>query len=311
MRKFYPVVAVFWLVCLFIGTIACHQEPAIPSSAIPVTCQVYSIVNVNEAVHDTTYYQYNTFGSVEEIVYRQWVNDRLTNSTKQKFVYSADHYLTTLSEQRISYTSTGIQTQESKTYTYTYQEGQVQQVTITNAQSGQAVGFWLYTYEMGKVKTYVETDAQKSAIRTFTFNAAGILSLATELNADIQLTNGKVTKKALKDGTVTIFQYDNQGQLQSEKLTTATTQTERNFTYDNRPHWNKTQLLFRGIPLLDLGGHTSVHNVITSNLRQSENGRIIRDQSFNYQYQYNKANYSTGYSRSDGIRQRIFYANCQ
>jgi YD repeat-containing protein len=310
MREIYSARYIFWLIVLLSGAIGCHQEPPIPASGIPKTCQVYSIANVNEGVHDTTYYRYNTFGYVDESTYRQWTNGRLTASLKQSFAYSADHFLTTQMEQSITYPISGNQTQESKNYTYTYQDGLVQQVAITNAQSGQALGFKLYTYENGNLKTYSETNAQKTPVRSYTFDGSGKLTQFTESGSDVTLTNGKITKRTLSDGKIINYQFDSQGQLTSEKTTSPTSQIERTYTYDNRPYWNKTQLLLRGIPSPDLGGHTNLHNIATSKLNEIQNGRTIRDQPFTYQYDFNKANYSIGYSRSDGFRQRIVYANC-
>ncbi|GAB3991925.1 hypothetical protein GCM10028807_23530 [Spirosoma daeguense] len=310
MRKAYSSITVIGFTFLLSGAIGCHQEPDIPASIIPTTCQINSIANVNEAVHDTTYYKYNAFGSIEEITYRQWVSGRLAVSNRQTFFYNSDHYLNTSYELYITYSSSGNWVQQNRTHTYTYQEGQVDQVTTSNAQSGQIIGFKIYTYDQGKVKTYTETDGQKSIIRSYSFDGLGKLSQAKEAGSEIELTNGKITKRTLQDSTIIDSQFDSRGQLVSEITVAANGQTERTFTYDNRPHWNKTLLLFRGIPVLDLGGHTDVHNIATSNLRQTTNGRTMRDQSFAYQYQFNKANYSTGYSRSDGFRQRINYSNC-
>ena len=310
MRKIHPLRSLIGLALLLGGAIGCHQEPVIPVSGIPVTCQIYSIANVNEGVHDTTSYHYNSFGSIDERSFRQSINGQLTNSSRQKFVYSADHFLTTLTEQNLSYSSGNSQPQTNKLYTYLYQNGQVQQVEIVDSRSGQPLGFKLYTYENEKLKTYVETNAQKIVIRSYLFDGSGKLTQLTEPGSTLIVTNGKVTKRTLQDGTVIGYQFDNQGQLLSEITTTLTGQTERSYTYDNRPYWNKTQLLMRGIPVPDLGGHTFLHNISTSRLKQTQGGRTIQDQEVTYQYNYNKANYSLGYSRSDGVRQRISYTNC-
>ncbi|MCK8495799.1 hypothetical protein M0L20_28290 [Spirosoma sp. RP8] len=312
MRKNHFVKHLLWSIVLLSGTIGCHQEPAIPASGIPQTCQVYSIANVNESVHDTTFYQYNTFGHVAESIYKQVTSGRLTASIKQSFTYSADYFLTTQTEQSIVYSASGSPTQEIKSYTYAYQDGLLQQVAITNTQSGQSLGFRLYTYEGGKLKTYAETNAQRTPLRSYTYDGSGKLIQFTDSGIAATITNGKITKRTLSDGQIIEYQFDSQGQLISEKTTLPASKTERTYTYtyDNRPYWNKTQLLLRGIPSPDIGGHTFLHNIANSRLVEIQNNRTVRDQSFTYQYNFNKANYSTGYSRSDGFRQRIVYANC-
>ena len=132
----------------------------------------------------------------------------------------------------------------------------------------------------------------------------------TLTHEEITLTNGKIIKKALQDGSIITYQFDNQGQLITETTVDSLSQTEVTYTYDSAPHWNKTQLLLRGVPSLDLGGHTSIHNIMKSTFRQTQNGRVVKDQAFNYQRTYNKAGYLLGYARSDGARQNIVYANC-
>lgn len=306
MRKLYLILI------LLGGIVGCHQEPAIPASGIPTTCQVFSVANVNEATHDTTYYQYTPFGHVSESLYRQWINNQLTVSTRQQFTYSADHYLMTQAEQMVTNSANGNQTQLTKMYTYAYGDGQLQQVTILDAQSRAPLGYKLYTYEDGTLKTYVETNAQKVPIRSYSFDGSGKLLTLTEPGSTIQVdkSTGKIIQRVGADGTNVTYQFDGQGQLVNERTVFATSQSERTYTYDKNPYWNKTQLLFRGIPTPDLGGVTLAHNIATSGFRLTQNGRVVQDLTFTYQYQFNKANYSLGYSRSDGFRQRISYANC-
>lgn len=311
MRKLYLLRSFIWQFTLLGGIISCHQEPVIPASGIPVTCQVYSIANVNEAVHDTTYYQYTPFGYVSESIYRQWIKNRLAVSTRQQFSYSADHYLMTQTEQTVNDPANGGQSQVTKLYTYTYQDGQLQQVTITDAQSNTTIGYKTYTYENGAIKTYIESNAQKVPTRSYLFNKSGILTGLTESGSTVQIDNkGKIIQKVGANGTSVSYEFDGQGQLLKETTVSAISQSEQSYTYDSNPNWNKTQLLLRGIPTLNLGGSSGVHNITTSGFRLTQNGRVVQDQTLTYQYQYNKANYSLGYSRSDGFRQRIAYANC-
>ena len=312
MREFYAKSFFSWLLILVVGAVGCHQEPVVPTSAIPLTCQIYRVATINEGVRDTTTFQYNYFGNLTEMNYRQWVNGALATSSVQKFAYTNDYFLTIQTDQTTIYPTGGnIPNQTSKTYNYIYQDGQVQQVAINNTQSGQPVGFWQYTYENGSVKTYIETDAQKKPVRTYTFNGAGRLTQFAEQGTGADTpANGKITGKTLADGTKINFVFDSQGQLLSETSTTTTGQTVRTYSYDQKPYWNKTQLLQRGIPPLDLGGHTPIHNVISSSVKQTLNGRIVQDQRFTYQLKYNDAGYVLGYARSDGAQQKIVYANC-
>ncbi|GAB3884882.1 hypothetical protein [Spirosoma agri] len=311
MRKIY-VAYLFWPIVLLSSVIGCHQEPAVPATGIPETCQVYRIANVDERVQDTTFYRYDTFGHLSESTYKQLTSGQLTATGKQSFTYSADHFLTSQTEQSTTYSANGSQTLDSKSYSYTYQDGLLQQIAITNLQSGQPLGFRLYTYESGKLKTYVETNPQRTPVRSYTYDGSGKLIQFTDSGSAATLTNGKITKRTLSNGQVITYEFDGQGQLTSEKTTDPTSQTERTYTYtyDSRPYWNKTQLLLRGIPSPDLGGHTFLHNVATSGVKETQNTRTVREQSFTYKYDFNKANYSTGYSRNDGFRQRIIYANC-
>ncbi|GAB3553531.1 hypothetical protein [Spirosoma fluminis] len=309
MRKRYSI---RFLTCfiLLVGVIGCHQEPVIPKSAIPGTCQIYRIATINEGIRDTTIYTYNAFGQVEEIAYRQWTNGILTTNGRQNFTYSADHFLFSQVDQTTVYT-TGSQTRNNKGYVYTYQDGLIQQVAIQNALSGQMLGYNRYVYESGKIKTYVEANAQQQPIRSYTFDDTGKLNQVTEVGTTIAMvTNGKITKRVLNNGTTIDYGFDNQGQLISESAVSANGQTKHTYTYDNYPYWNKTQLLFRGIPSPDLGGHTFVHNLIGNTIEQTQNGRSVQNQKFEYRRTYTKAGYTLGYARSDGARQNIVYANC-
>ncbi len=311
MRKLYLPEYLSWFVFLLSGIAGCHQEPLIPASAIPQTCQIYRVENIDEGVRDTTTYSYTSFGHLEKTTYRQWVNNFLTVNTTQKFTYDENHFLTAQVDQATTYTSGGNRMQRNKAYTYTYQENQIRQITINDILSGQTLGYRKYSYENGKLKTYTETNAQNEAILTYTFDGTGRLTQFTGSGiTSAVVTNGKIAKKTLQDGTTIIYEFDSQGQLIKETTTSDTAQTERTYTYDKAPYWDKTQLLLRGIPLLDLGGHTFIHNVTANKIRQTLNGRIIQEQEFNYQRTYTKAGYSLGYGRSDGARQNIVYANC-
>jgi YD repeat-containing protein len=310
MRTFYSLTSSSWFV-LLVAVVGCHQDPTIPASGIPGTCQIYRIANINEGVSDTTTYAYNSFGHVEEVTFRQWTNGALTNNTRQNFTYSADHFLVSRSDQTTLYGVNGSQTRDNKGYLYSYQDGLIQQVVINNALSGQTLGYNKYTYESGKVKTYIEANAQQQPVRSYTFDSSGKLTQVTEVGATTTVgTNGKVATRTLTNGTKVSYQFDGQGQLiSSDSTTSANSQTKRTYSYDSYPYWNKTQLLFRGIPSLDLGGHSHVHNLIETTVTQTLNGRTTPEK-LTYQRTYTKAGYTLGYSRGDGAKQRIVYTNC-
>ncbi|QJW90787.1 hypothetical protein HNV11_16075 [Spirosoma taeanense] len=310
MKKHYST-RLFLSFILLAGAIGCHQEPIIPKSAIPGTCQIYRIAVVNEGIRDTTTYIYNGFGHVEEVTYRQWTNGIMTTNSRQNFTYSADHYLVSQVDQTTAYTAGGSSTRDSKGYIYTYQDGLIQQVAIGNALSGQTLGYTKYTYENGKLKTYVETNAQQQPVRSYTFDGTGKLVQVNEAGTTTAVvTNGKITKRILNNGTTIAYQFDNKGQLVSDSTALAGSQIMRTYSYDNYPYWNKTQLQFRGIPSPDLGGHTFVHNLIANTIVQTQNGRFVQNQKFEYRRTYTKTGYTLGYARSDGARQNIVYTNC-
>ncbi|GAB3644289.1 hypothetical protein [Spirosoma arcticum] len=311
MRKLYLPKYLSWLVFSLSVTIGCHQEPILSASAIPLTCQIYGVENVDEGIRDTTTYSYTAFGHLRESAYRQWVNNFLTISTKQDFTYDDNHFLITQVDQTTTYTSGGGRTQNNKAYSYTYNNGQIQQIKTTDALSGQVIDTKEYIYFDGKLKTYTETEEQKKATWVYTFDQTGELTQLIGPGAmSAVVTNGKITKKTLQGGTIITYEFDSQGQLMKETTTSNTTQTERTYAYDEAPYWNKTQLLLRGIPAPDLGGHTFVHNVERATITSTQNGRVVQNKKFNYQRTYNKAGYPLGYGRDDGARQNIIYANC-
>ena len=107
MREFYAKKYVLWLLLLATGAVGCHQEPVVPVSGIPPTCQIYRIANVNEGVRDTTTFQYNSFGNLTETNYRQWVNGSLLTTSVQKFTYNSDYFLTAQTDQTTNYIKGG------------------------------------------------------------------------------------------------------------------------------------------------------------------------------------------------------------
>lgn len=308
MRKIYTTNVLVWFVAWACVSVGCHQDPAIPKSAIPLTCQVYQIAAIEEDVRDTTTFAYDAFGSLTESYFRRWYRDTLTIRLRQSYSYNADHYLLVRVDQQDRLGSPS----EKRSYEYSYQDGLVRQVLIKSYLSpSQTLGSLDYAYENGKLKTYTERNAQQTILRQYTFDASGKLTAYQEPDqlTNAQVVNGKIVSKTFKNGTSVTSTFDSQGQLSSETTTLGTAETTTTYTYDNEPYWDKTQLRLRGVPVVDMGAHTNVHNLMSVQVKQTLNGRA-RSQTLTYRNAYNQARYLLGYARSDGAQQRTIYANC-
>lgn len=308
MKKIYEVKLLVLFVTGVCVSVGCHQEPAIPKSAIPLTCQIYQVASVEEGVHDTTTYAYDAFGSLTESRFRRWLNDTLNTRLQQTYSYNADHYLLV----RVDQQERLARSIERRGYNYSYQDGLVRQVVINNYGLSQIIGYLDYEYDNGKLKTYKESNGQKTLLRQYTFDAAGKLIdyQDPELLNSAQVTNGKIVSKLFKNGASVASAFDSQGQLISETTLAGTAETKVTYTYDNEPYWDKTQLRLRGIPVVDMGGHTNAHNLTSVAVQQTVNGRTIQSRTLTYRNVYNQARYLIGYARNDGAQQQTIYANC-
>ncbi|QJD78880.1 hypothetical protein [Spirosoma rhododendri] len=308
MRKRYAIRALGLLIALTGVNIGCHQEPAVPKSAIPLTCQIYQIAAVEENVHDTTTFTYDAFGSLTESHFRRWWLDTLNTRLRQTYSYNADHYLTIRVDQQ---DRLGRST-ERRSYDYSYQDGLIRQVVVKDYQSGQITGYLDYEYDNGKLKTYKESNSQKTVLRQYTFDTSGKLTDYQDPDqlTSAQVTNGKIVSKLFKNGARVASTFDSQGQLISETTLAGTAETKTTYTYDNEPYWDKTQLRLRGIPIVDMGGHMNVHNLTSVAVQQTVGGRVTQARTLTYRNAYNQARYLFGYARSDGAQQRTIYANC-
>ncbi|RAI73221.1 hypothetical protein HMF3257_00160 [Spirosoma telluris] len=298
---------------LFNGTISCHQDPLVPPSAIPTTCRIYQLININEGIRDTTTYYYNTFGLIEKSTYRKWENSQLSVNTEQSFVYTADYYLFSQVDRTTTRNASGNLTLQNKGYTYTYQDGRIQQVAIIDNSSNAKLGFREYTYEGDKLKAYTESNGNKGLIRRYTFDGAGKLTGYEEPGSGVIntiLTNGKIVQRTYSDSSSVQYQYDAEGQLLKQILTSPTGRSQYSYSYDNKPYWNKTQLRLRGIPYPDIGEHIQLHNLVASTYSRYQNNILTGEQKLIYAHTYNKDGYSQGYGRNDGVRQINYYSNC-
>lgn len=307
MRTDYFTYYMSWLILLGSTLVGCHQEPAIPRSGIPPTCQIYQIATINESNRDTTTYAYDTFGALTESYYRQWNGSKLTTALRQTYAYDANHYLNLRVDQQTVPGSLPI----IKSYTYNYADDKLRQIVVKNYQSSQIAGTYDFSYEGNSLKTFSETDGQQT-LRKYTFNASGKLTDYQDVSVSTaQIANGKVVSKRMNPGSILVTStFDSQGQLLNETTVNNGVQTVRTYTYDQAPIWTKTQLRFRGIPDIDFGGHSAIHNVATTTVEQTQNGRITQQQTYTYRNVYNASGYLLGYARSDGARQVLIYANC-
>lgn len=312
MKQQYRITSLFrWILPLLICT-GCHQEPVIPESAIPATCRINELITINEGARDTTTFLYTPFGLVEKSSYRQWINGQLVLSTDLLFSYSSDYYLVSQAEYTSTRTSDGNLTQVNKGYLYAYQNGLVQEVIILDNTSNAKLGFREYTYEGDNLKTYTELNGAKALLKRYTFDGTGKLTNYEEPNSGVtySIANGKIRQRNFPDGSIATYDFDAEGQLTKQIVTAGTSQIQFAYTYDRNPYWTKTQLRFRGIPTPDLGDHLAVHNTLTYSQQQYQANKLISNLNFTYNHAYNKAGYSQGYGRSDGMRQINYYTNC-
>lgn len=312
MKKTYTIKCLCWLLFGFYGIIGCHQEPIIPQSAIPPSCRLYQLVNINEGVRDTTVYVYNDFGLIAKITHRKWANGQSDTKIDQDFTYTADHYLLSQVNRTSSRAANGNLIQQAKGYNYTYKDGHIEQMTIVDNASGTKLGFKLYTYEGDKLKSYEETDGNRTIIKRYTLDATGKLMNYEEPGSGViaTLTNGKIVKRLSPNGTTVTYTYDLKGQLTQQVISSGTGRVEYTYSYDSMPYWDKTQLRLRGIPSPDLGEHIQLNNQILYSSKRYQDEQLISEQSFSYKHDYNKNGYSRGYGRSDGARQINYYSNC-
>ena len=316
MIKIYAVKQFVLASLILIAVNGCHQDPAIPASAIPPACRVVQVVTIDAPYRDTLTYRYNDFGHVISATYRRRMDGQLTTTTDQTFTYSADHYLNGQTERITTYTSNG-PVQTNKGYLFTYQENPklIQQIKVVDNTTGKLLSGSAYTYEGSNLKTYTELDGTGAPGRTFTYDASGKLTQVSVAgqSGSPTVTNGKISSEVVGSLTYT-YTYDGQGQLkQQEARSTTSTTAPRSvvvYTYDTKPYWKNTQLRFRGIPTPDLGRPVQAANILTSTVQNYQGDKKLNEVVTRYTYAYNANGYPIGYSRTDGARQVINYSNC-
>ncbi len=313
MKQLYRRRLLYCMLMLCNGTISCHQDPAVPQSAIPAVCRIYQLITINEGARDTTTYYYNKFGLVEKSTYRKWVNGQLLSKTDQSYTYTADYYLFSQIDQTSTRAPNGTLVQQNKGYAFTYQDGLIQEIAINDNLTNAKLGYRNYTYENNQLKTYEERNGSKGMIKRYTFDNGGKLINYEEPNSNllsVQITKGKIVSRLFRDSTQVSYEYDNEGQVTLQTTISPSGKSQYAYSYDSKPYWNKTQLLLRGIPSPDLGEHMPVHNLITSTYRIYQNGQVASEQKLILNHAYTKEGYSLGYGRSDGMRQINYYSNC-
>ncbi|WP_111631512.1 hypothetical protein [Larkinella arboricola] len=315
MRKIYLIKSLFSIAAMIlIGLVGCHQEPLVPTSTIPLACQLNQLVTLNEDSRDTVSYSYDSFGHVVKSVIRQWNKGQLTNSTEHSFFYTADHYLNNEIERVMTRYTDGSQFRIDIGYQYDYQDEpkRVRSVRIFNNSSNETIGFKEYIYQGTTLKTYTETDGNRGILKRYTYDGSGKLIQLEQPNSGIitKISAGKIVQKNYPNGTTILLEYDNLGQLKKQTVKTSSEQLVYTYTYDSKPYWNKTQLLFRGGISPNLGEHSSVNNLLTYSYQRYQYNTLISEQKLTYNHAYNKEGYSLGYGRSDGVRQLTTYTNC-
>ncbi len=318
-----------FLFTLLAAVAGCHQDPAVPGSIIPATCQLGMIETIDESTsaNGNTSAQtslYNAFGSVVSESFRRRQGTATTATTATwdaRYTYDADKFLTAYEQ------TGGPGIRETYQYDGTKRLTKVQR---TAAGGNQTVD---YTYSGDKVSEYTVKNSAGVATARYTF-AAGILTGVTVSNGSATVTGGKIMSRAYTDGASCTYQFDAQGRMTGLDSTRGTAKHQFVFSYDTRNYAPNASLQQRGWPKpdLDLGGINPVSALTalaTSGVRldQLGNSRLAGNLASvtyrlftngvagapvvtTYQYAYNSQNFPRGFSRSDGFRTKYYYTNC-
>ena len=299
----------FWL-GLIVG---CHQDPVLPSSAIPDACRIEQIVTINEGVRDTTRYRYDSFGHLLSCTYRKWTVGQLVSSIEQTFSYSDDHYLIGQTNREVNLITDGSKAEKKVGYTYEYEGNPklIRRVLVVDNITGKTVGQNEYVYEGSAVKSYTEKNSTGAIIKRYIFDGNGkLIEFIQPASRDvITVVNGKFTKIFINDSTTINNEFDARGQLIKQDIRYGRIRSVNAFTYDNKPHWSITQLRFRGIPVLDLGEHSPITNRLSYVYQRYVYDKLVAEAKNQYTHAYNANGYSLGYGRSDGERQVNYYTS--
>ncbi len=316
-------------ICLYILLTAlagCHQNPAVPGSIIPATCQLGMIETVDEspAAEGNTSVQtslYNAFGSVVTESFRRKQGATTTGTWEARYTYSEDKFLT-------AYQQTG---GPGIAETYQYDDAKrLTKVQRTAAGGNQTMD---YTYSGDRVSEYTVKNSAGVTTARYTFSG-GTLTGVTFSNGSATVSGGKITSLTYTDGASCTYQFDAQGRMTGLDSTRGPARYQFTYTYDSRTYAPNASLRQRGWPNpdIDLGGINPVGALTalaTSGVRldQLANSRLAGNLSSvtyqlftngvagtpvitTYQYAYNSQSFPRGFSRSDGFRTKYYYTNC-
>lgn len=314
-----------FLFTLLAALAGCHQDPAVPGSIIPATCQLGMIETVDESptADGNTSVQtslYNAFGSVVTESFRR--RQRAATTTwDARYTYSDDKFLT-------AYEQTG---GPGIRETYQY-DGTNRLTKIQRTESGgnQTID---YVYSGDNVSEYTIKNSAGVATARYTF-AAGTLTGVTFSNGSAAVSGGKIISRTYADGASCTYQFDSQGRMTGLDSTRGPAKYQFLYTYDTRTYAPNASLRQRGWPKpdLDLGGVNPVSaltalatagvrldqlgnsrlagNLTSVTYRLFTNGVAGAPVITTYQYTYNSQNFPRGFSRSDGFRTKYYYTNC-
>ncbi|AQG81621.1 hypothetical protein [Spirosoma montaniterrae] len=296
----------------------CHQEPDLPASIIPASCQLGLVELVEQDYQVRTNNQYDAFGQLKKVDY-QFVMPSLNYTAQTVHTYSSDRYLTN-SVETVTYVGRQPQSGDVVSTRTTYQyDGTPKQISRVEYAYTTAGGRTYsdtdeYLYTNGRLTTYQTKNSGGEVIRKYTFGTDGKLQAYSDGSVWTNtVTNGKITKREKPgDGSVITCAFDSKGQrLQLEETYPATKRRiVTQYTYDDRLNPALAQLKRRGFPDLDLGGSTQVNNQTAIRTQTYQNDALISDVTQTMRHTYNAAGYSLGSASSTGARIRNYYTNC-
>ena len=291
-----------FLFTLLAALVGCHQDPAVPDSIIPATCQLGMIETINEGAFTRLTTFYNPFGSIVKQSYQSFENQVIKSGWDAEYSYDADRYL-------ISYgqTPTGTGTPVRETYSYEGDPKRLRQAQRTGPAGSQTTD---YTYAGNNVSAItVKTSAGTS---TYTFGTDGRLTSATVASVSaVSVSGGKIRQQTYPNGTSVNYEYDTDGQLlRRDSSWAGGNKIQENYTYDKQPFAENANLRQRGWPIVDLGYRLRVNNDLTFSRQRFTNGVQTGQEIYRNQHEYNKGGYSRGFSVTDGYRTKYYYTNC-
>ena len=316
-----------FLFTLLAALAGCHQDPAVPGSIIPATCQLGMIETINQsdlAIGNTSVQEirYNSFGSVVAESFLPKQGASASTGWTAKYTYSDDKFLTAYEQ------TGGPGIRETYQYDGTNRLTKIQRTALGGNQTID------YAYSGDNVSEYTVKNSAGVTTARYTFATGGTLTGVTFSNGSATVSGGKISNRVYSDGASCTYQFDNQGRMTGLDSTRGPVKHQFIYTYDTRDYAPNASLRQRGWPNpdLDLGGINPVSALTAQatvgvRLDQLGNSRLagnlasVTERLFTngvagapvtttYQYAYNSQNFPRGFSRSDGFRTKYYYTNC-